>query len=457
MSGARVWALAVAALAAGLFGLGCTAECTVREDDGALPAPAFECPAGQLCYRGRCHPSCNAGREGVQRCDRDDDCAAPRPFCNLDTGFCSGCSDGESCVPTLNICRPVSAPPRVPTPERPEDNDFVPDGPLDASLPDGSGLVRFPDVGAPVALEAATIAVHFEFARESSIPDELACAAPPPPAEIARAQVSVRAWDVADVDRPPDASWRADLAPVATEALAAPDLRDGQCEVRRIDTATTASPTDLGEIAFENTGDELRVLDDWTARFIEGAYALRVDDEPADPLAFVANPRFAEEVGQLQIFGFGRSGVTNGSFGAQLDLPFEFEPNCATLEALRDGLVVPPAPRADLVFGWRDPLNGTTGQVVYVRIDGSAFGHELVCEDSEASGASAIVVSAALLSRFRQLLDAAGAFSGGDRELRVELGRRNLRRLQIDPAPSQLIFATADVGLRFVDTVRFAR
>lgn len=454
--GLQMAPVALFALLGGLAPLSaCTEECTFDADENDEPIAAFECPAGDLCYRGQCFQACNPGRERVERCARNADCGGARPFCNESTGFCSACPGGETCVPTLAICRPVSEPPDVPIPERPEDNDFVPDGPLDAGLPDSSGLVRFPDAGEPTTgREAPTIALHLELARESRVPVNASCESPPDPASISEPRVSVRAWNVRGAPRPVDAIWRPDLSPAATETLASAELRDGQCEVRRIDTATV-SPTNVGDVTFENAGFGSAVLDDWTARFEGGGYVASPSTPPADPLTFVANPRFAEVVGQAQLFGLGRPEVTNGSFAAQLDLPFEFQPNCATLEALRDGLGVPADPTADLVFGWRDPLNGTTGQVAYVRIDASELGFELVCEETEASGTSAILVTASLLRGFRSRLADAGGFDGGERTLRFELGRRNLRRLQVDPAPGQRFFATAEVGLRFVQTITF--
>ena len=437
---------------AAMLATGCANECAFDEDDGDQPVAAFECPAGNLCYRGRCFEACNAGREGVDRCSTDADCSGARPNCNSETGTCSSCADGDSCVPTLGICRPVSSAPQVPVPELPDDNTFVPEGPLDASLPDG-GLVRFPDAGAPGPVqEAPTVAVHFEMAREVPIPSGATCARFPEPDARPEPRVAVRAWDVRRADRPVDASWRADLSPPATERVEDSLLRDGQCEIRRIETTTTATEIDVGDVAFEDPRENERVLDNWNVRFLAGAYeASPVDGDP-DPLVFVPNVRFAEEVGQLQLFGLGRSGVTNGSFGAELDLPFDFVPNCATIETLGEGFVVRPAPQPDLVVGWRDPLNGATGQTVYLSIDASARGFELVCEETESSGAANIVVSGRLLVEFAQALLRAGQLGPVD-TFRLEFGRRNLRRLQVDPAPSELFFATAEVGLQYVQTI----
>lgn len=440
------------AAALGIFAPACANECSFDDEDGDLPAAALECPAGNLCYRGSCFASCNAGREGVERCSSDDDCSGVRPVCNLTTGFCSSCERGEGCVPTLGICRPVSPAREVPVPPLPDDNDFVPDGPLDARLPDG-GLVRFTDAGeAPTPQGAATVAVHFEMAREVPIPDGARCVTFPEPAAEPRPRVAVRAWNVSSVDRDPGAVWRADLAPPGTESLASTELRDGQCEVRRIETATRAVNLNLGEVAFEDPRDNERVLDNWTARFTAGAYEALPNDGAADPRVFIPNVRFIAEIGQLQLFGLGRSGFTNGSFGAELDLPFELLPNCATVDTLGSDFRIGVSPQPVLVLGWLDPLNGTTGQEVYLRIDGTAAGLELVCEETESSGAANIVVSSSILTSFAAALEASGAVAPGD-VLDLEFGRRNLKRVQIDPAPGQLVFGTAEVSFRYVQSI----
>jgi hypothetical protein len=446
--------VAGALLGAVLLATGCANECSFDEDDGDQPIAAFECPAGNLCYRGRCFEACNAGREGVDRCSTDDDCAGARPNCDLTTGTCSSCIEGESCVPTLGICRPVASAPEVPVPELPDDNTFVPEGPLDASLPDG-GLVRFPDAGQPgPAQEAPTIAVHFEMAREIPIPDGATCARFPDPDARPEPRVAVRAWDVRRADRAPDATWRADLSPPATERVEDSVFRDEQCEIRRVETATTATEIDIGDVAFEDPRENERVLDNWNVRFLAGAYeASAVDGEP-NPLVFVPNVRFTEEVAQLQLFGLGRSGVTNGSFGAELDLPFDFVPNCATIETLGEGFVLGAGQPRDLVVGWRNPLNGATGQTVYLRIDASDRGFELICEETESSGAANIVLKHQLVAELITLL------RDGPVEVetfRLEFGRRNLRRFQVDPAPGELFFATAEVGLRYVQTITIDR
>jgi len=450
----RHWAWSLAA--SWCLATACSEECPFDEDEGDRPVAAIECPSGELCYRGTCVRACNAGREGLVRCRSDDDCSGARPFCGGPGDFCSACPGGERCVPTLDICRPVSAPRSIPIPERPEDNDFVPEGPLDAGLTDARGLVRFPDAGGDdPAAPAPTIAAHFEMAREMTAPSGGSCEDPPAPARSSAPFVTVLAWDVRGTVRPSAVSWRPDLVPAGTESLAAERLRDGQCEVRSIDTATVAA-VDLGEVAFEDAADAEVVLDDWSARFDGSAYDVRAFDGAPNPLVFVPNQRFAEPLGRVQIFGFGRDERTNGTFGAELDLPFDFRVDCATWDALSAGLEIPKTPQSDLVLGWRDPLNGATGQVVYARIDGSAFGYELVCEERESSGRADIVVTPAILTGFRGLLDASGAFEAGARALPFELGRRTARRVRVDPAPSEQIFATAEVALRYVASIRFA-
>ncbi len=446
------WPAFVVGIVAGWWvaGPGCADECAFDVDDGDVPIPAIECPAGELCYRGECFVACNAGREGLERCRRQDDCSGARPFCSDDTGFCSACPNGQGCVPTLDICRPVSSVPVIDIPERPEDNDFVPPGPLDAGLPDGSGLVRFPDLGDPDLGEfQATYALHVFMARQSEVPSTGTCAS----GDLSQtASVSVRAWDVRRTELGP-VNWRADFAPPRAEELADPALREGTCEIRLLRTSTGALSADIGTVVLEDPGANIAVLDNWVAEPASDRYDVRTADrEPPDPRVFVPN-RLFDDLGEVQIFGFGRPSVTNGSFGALLALPFEFEPSCQSYRELRDGFRVPAAPRADLVFGWKNPLNGTSGQFVYVTIDAAAFDHELVCEDSEASGASTIVITASLLEKFRNILGP--TFNASERRLRLRFGRRNLRRIQVNPATGESFFATAEVSLHVRSSVVF--
>lgn len=427
-------------------GAACSDECSVPEAEVGNPFPSFECGAGELCYLGTCLDACLAGLERTEECQRASDCDAARPFCVDD--FCSACESGFSCVPSLNLCRPITPVPELATPQRPSNPEDRPPGPLDASLPD-QGLSRYPDLGFDEVDEReVTWAVNFYLARETTFSGGT---------QTSTSIVRVDAWDTEGTG--PGRRWRPEFEPPRIETIARDEegieLRDLNCEIRVLNTPTVAiSRGDFGSVSYEDDTDDDRYLfTDYDLNFGAGTYRA-TPRGPTNPETFRSSIPLIDIQGQVALSGSGAGGVTLGPYSRTQHIPFRFELNEATIVEMRTGYVLPEDVGRDLVFGWRDPLvQGTLGgEVVFVQIDASDADdpHELTCQDGEGSDSTgSIVIRLGLLREFRRRV-------GSGREFPVRVGRRNTLELSIAPAPDERIQAVTTVSQHFRSTLRFS-
>ena len=444
------------AAAVALIQPGCTDNsCTPSSGDNNTPGPAFECAAGEVCYLGQCIKTCSAGAELVERCASDNDCSGSRPSCVRN--FCSSCSDDEACVPTLNICQPVSEVILPDAIDRPDLPQTVP-RPLDAGFAPG-GIAR-PGGDAGVAEQPedseVTRAAFVDIGRQVNLRSDPATESP---------VASVRVFDTA-IGAGNGLKWRVELDPPQVEVAfldpsepgAPQNTIDEFCELRMLQTATgttgaTATPADLGTIRVLNSADfPDSITPQLTARFSANSYVL--DEAPTDPsfLRFSVveptAPQFILVTGPTVSGVVARAWPEGSDFGHHV--PFELIPTDATRTAMQAGFQVADPATEDLAFRYDRIETGNDGfEAVYVRITGEQT--ELFCEQREGPGlGGAIFVRAAILDAFRL---AEGLNGPQTYNLYFERASREL--LQPVGAPGQLVLVSIRVRHTLRTTVTF--
>lgn len=440
-------------------GLGCNAEpCSPTSLDHNTPSPAIECAAGQLCYQGTCIDACNAGRERSDVCGADRDCPSARPMCNQ--GFCSACAPGETCVPTLNLCRFVI---RQPTPDPPPVPPVSnPKFPLDAGAIDGSaidpGLVLDTDAGQPTP-PAGQEVTHVLFVDVAQLENHLGAA------PWARSSVAVRAFNVSG--NGVDLRWRGDFDPPLIECRdndanhdgcgARRSQASGECVIRPLRTVTgPTAPTavNLGDVRIEDTIDRpssIRTPVELAYRATPAGYQVEPPTPlPDDLLVFSALPRDQHFV---LVTGKGSPGIVDPwpvgpNAGRGHHVPFRLRPSPETLQDhLARIPVITQARTENLIFRWTRIDSGTdTFERVHIRITGNE--HELSCLTPEGqNGADTIQVAAGLLNGFL------GLEGPGDYPLDFE--RSNTLRLLVHSAAGKLAEATVRVRHTFQSEITF--
>lgn len=421
--------LGVAAILVATLGPSCQAQqCATDPRNPNQPTADIACPAGEVCYLGRCALSCNAGseRQATQTCDADSDCSDPAlPFCV--NRFCSGCETGNVCVPQLNICAPVldqrsdggqSQPTgRVPTANSPLDG-----GQVDGSVFDRDLGTRV-DVALPTSHRAVIDVVQAERARTGD--------------RVARIDVS--ALDLGGVRETRS----------ATIAFQASDSGSYECDVRtRVRYDPQPRLADLGPIRLDDTSGESGFAGDvsYTASAMGGGYT--VDPMVPAELLVLSEGDPTRRYSAIQVFGRGNMAIPLGGFppsgSAEFPVPYRLVPGANdplgidTGAQLRAGYTVArPADR--LVFLWENNRDHGVRERVRVRIQGQT--HDLVC--SAEPDSERIDVFGRLLETFR---DANGFSAGTERTLSFE----RVVDTRLDTTVDRMAGVNVDVALNII-------
>lgn len=441
-------------------GLGCAAEpCSPTSLNDDVPSPAIECAAGKLCYQGSCIQSCNAGQERSERCNVDDDCPSARSICNQ--GFCSACEQEQRCVPTLNLCRPISlrptpAPPPMPTVSNPK---FPFDaGPLDGSAIDPGLLLEFDagDVNQPVGQEVT----HVVFVDVAQFENRLG-------APVASSLVNVHAFRVAG--NGVNLRWRGEFSPPLIECQDDDNNDDGcgarrsqasdECVIRPLRAVTASDGTvptslDLGGVRIDNSIDRPNSIRTPVEVSYQGASANYQVNQPVplpdDLLVFSELPQNQHFI---LIAGDGFSGIFEPwPVGPNADrghhVPFRLMPSLPTLQNnLERRPVVANPPLNNLLFQWTRIDSGTdTFEFVFVRITGNE--HEMSCLAVEGrNGADSIEIAAGLLASFRTL--------EGPGDYPMDFERSNTVKLLVNSEQDALVESSVRVRHTFQSEITF--
>ena len=418
-SGSRVarffsvrFAAPVAALVVAVAALaqpGCADKtCTPSDGDNTAPGPAFECAAGEVCYLGQCIRTCSAGAELSEDCSSDDDCSGARPNCVR--SFCSSCGESEACVPTLNICRPVT---EVILPEpltRPDQAPTVASRPLDAGFTPG-GVVRGErDAGLidqPEDVEVTRV-THVDLAREVDY-----TVSPP----VERPLASVRSFDTA-IGAGTGLTWRADVDPLRVE-IAFPDpsepgapqnTSEGDCDLRmlenRIGPLGAPTPADIGDIRMTNPTDfQNSITPELTATFSETQGGYEISPAVSMPSFLRFSTNAPSDPAFVFVSGTPLSGVVAQAWPEVADeghhVPFALVPSTETTSRLQAGYQIPNPANADLRFRYtRIETGNNSSESVIVRIVGERT--ELFCSQKEGRNEGGeLTVRASILDAFR--------------------------------------------------------
>lgn len=365
---------------------GCTGDACVGSGNRDVPSSTIECPAGDLCYHGQCFRGCNAGQALVS-CMNSDECDSTRPNCitNPQAGglYCSVCDEGEICVPSLNLCRPIneSVPPEeppVPSPDEPK-----PNYPLDASFTP-TGLEPSNEPKEPPAPPAVPVS-HTAFVDVAQQVDYRGAN----PQSVG--SIVVRAFDVRASSQI-GYRWYADRQPVQYTRGANTSTVVRECTLRRLEIpAIPPTPADIGAVRIE--GDEDlpgSLVGSYEAKFQGTSYQVtRTDTTPPTmtvPLNLMPLSEPSGRKYQLVITGAGLVGVTDGGWPSggesRFFTPFTLVPT-ADSQALTQPIVLDATPR-DLTFKWTPVETGVDENLqVAVRVFADQF--ELDCDVREST------------------------------------------------------------------------
>ena len=438
---------------------GCTEPCSPTSLDDDVPSPAIECAAGQLCYQGSCIDSCNAGQERSEDCNVDDDCPSARPICNR--SFCSACDEGQTCVPTLNLCRvvnlrPTPEPPPMPTISNPK---FPIDaGPLDGSAID-PGLSLEYDAGVanqPNDVEVTHV-IFVDIAQYERHLDGVVTQG---------SLATVRAFAVAG--NGVNLRWRSEFAPPLIECQDDDDNDDGcgtrqtlasdECIIQPLRTATIAAslptPIDLGDVRIEDTPNQPNSI----ATPIELSFQTNMGSyevERPNPLPdnLLVYSQLPSDQNYILVSGDGLSGLLSlWPIGENAErghhVPFRLVPSAATLQNnLERRPVITNPPNDNLLFQWTRIDSGTdTFEFVYVRITGNE--HELSCLAVEGqNGTDSIEIAAGLLAAFRSL--------EGPGDYPLDFERSNRVQLLVNSGENALVEPSVRVRHTFQSEITF--
>lgn len=338
---------------------GCGAEPCTPDRDSRKPRATVECPTGSLCYLGECVPACNAGAERFTMCTSDSDCSdSVRDRCV--NGYCSACPADRTCVPALNLCRPLIET----TPDgglydagRPAARTPLDGGGIDGSVfvNDGGPEEETPNQVPPSHVGQIDIAEIIRQGRRSST-------------------ISVYVYDVRNSGYTRSATVNVELNPQ-------------RCEVLTNEVFTGARQASIGDIRIE--GVDTRGLNGtYTAAFANGGY--EVTPRVLLPLLVFSSTTPRSTLSYVDVFSSGQQGVTTGSWPPEprdsRHVPYELKPGTATLNMLSAGITVQRPPMDRLIFTWARPSGDTTftGDQLVVRVKGPT--HELRCEADEFPG-----------------------------------------------------------------------
>ncbi|MCK6550874.1 hypothetical protein L6R52_33865 [Myxococcota bacterium] len=429
---------AVSATAAGLLLVASQPACSPKRCDYDTKSPetaviSIQCPSGDVCYQGDCRRACQPGREGAQECIDDRDCTDPAlPNCVsspiLGSSYCSVCETSDVCVPTLGVCQPVVD---VILPEPPSpDRTPPPPLPLDAGAVDGYVFPR-EDENEPPTPQAITHIGSVRLAELVDLTDGV---------RREGSYADIRFFDVR-------------TGTTTGEPVKVVEL--GQCEILLPTRYSVGVSADVGDIRVEDDEvSEGAITAELNATFDEqtGRYVVMPSPLPRPLLGLSVVPsdnRF------LSLFSPGLMGVTRPWPGQRLPyhVPFELEPDAATIALLSAAIVVADPPQ-DLRFQWTGiPRNvgAVGGEKVSFQISGGA--HVLRCSQTEGLPQSVdyIDVPAQILGDYRNLEMLA---PGDEREIVLE--RIFEQRLEVTPDSDTIVVdATLGISHSFLGTIRF--
>ena len=429
-------------------------SCTPSNGDDTEPGPAFECSAGEVCYLGKCLDTCSAGAELSEVCTSDDDCSGARPNCVR--ARCSACSELETCVPTLNVCQPVSdvIPPEELT--RPESGPQAVPRPLDAGFEPGGIRRPLRDAGVaeqPQDREVTRVAL-IELGREIDYGMS-------PPVEIP--VTIVRSFNT-QINAGTGLKWRLDATPPrveedfpdpAVDPTAPPGTVDDFCRVRKLEPGVgmageTPTPASLGDILMSNPTDfPNSITPELIARWngTNNRYDITPGALTPSFLTFSTTaPPPPDTNGPHFVFVSGGSvnSVVSASWPQTSDfghhVPFELVPTDGTRDAMLAQYQVANPAAQDLAFRYDRIESGNDSfESVLVRVIGSRT--ELVCDQQEgADRGGDIRVRAGILNAFRA---AEGITAATTYPLYFERASRKL--LQPSSPEDQLVLITVRI------------
>lgn len=449
---------------------GCTDQpCTIDELRPNTPTTTFECASGDVCYQGQCIKACSAGQERSQECDADSQCSGALGQC-VD-GFCSACAQGEYCVPTLDICRPVEELNRPDEPTPPD--SLVGRRPVDGGMPSG-GIQRIADAGVmgPVMEAEVTHAAYIDISETRNVLGGSATLQP----GVMITSFNVDGLDVGGL------RWRADLLDAnqlpriqcededenRDGCDARSEFASGDCTLRPLrsvmDPEPTPTPASLGEILitdhpdFPNSlipGDNVETSE-LRATFSGAGYQLS-SQTPLPGAGLLAFSEMGFNQRFLQVTGTGADGVTASAWpnppGGNVDdvllhVPYRLEPTAETLSQLQAPIVVGNPVAADLLFQW-DRIDSGTNSFERVVVRVPAGDHELYCSAVEGqNGSDSIIIRADILNEMRM--------RAGDGDYDLYFERTSIQRPQVNPAVEADAGAvtSVDVTIRIRHTLR---
>lgn len=435
---------------------GCTEDvCSPSDGDNSTPGPAFECATGEVCYLGRCLSTCNAGAELAEQCTSDSDCGGARPNCVRT--FCSACVDVETCVPTLDVCRPVT---EVSLPELRTRPDLPPavDRPLDAGFTPG-GVLR-PNRDAGVAVQPVdrevTRAALIDLGREVDYTRR-------PPVEEPIAQI--RSFDTA-IGAGAGLTWRVDVDPPRVQVEfdpqapdAPPIVAEGFCELRQLQTITTTTstptPSSIGKISMVNPADfPGSISPELSGSFVRSLDGYEITPAPPGPSFLTFSVEDPVEPHFVFVSGLRESNIVDDEWPQTADfghhIPFELVPLPATRDELQAGFQVANPADQDLVFLYNRIETGNDSfEAVFIRVSGERT--ELFCEQLEGpNDGGLITIRASLLDAFRI---AEGLTTPRTYDLYFERASREL--LNPPAAPGQVVLITVRIRHSLRTTIRF--
>ncbi len=415
------------------------------------PIAAFECAADQLCYRGTCAKACNAGQESLEECASDSDCSGARPFCINDR--CSSCTEGETCIAKLDVCRPVTDIPLPEVPDKPVAGTPLPPQPRDAGIL-STGFKRLVDAG--IMVVPVRPITHAALIDVAQVDVRTGVTQP-------GGSVSVRAVNL-EGNGTELRSWRLDLNDVAWVSNVEP-LDNTNCEIRTFtSTGVQVVPANFGEVLIDDPGStgSLNVAEGITFGYnsMTGRYINQTGNLPSQLLNYstLANnmnstsmPRF------IHVTSDGDGSTTTGSWPETQGntnghhVPFELIPAPITDTILQNRIVVDAGVGRDYTFRWNRINTGeVAGETVVLRITTQAG--ELFCEYFEGPGeAEQFSLLAGVLSNFRDNL---GIQRGEVFPLVFE--RVTAKRLQVVPANNQQnLYVIVKVRHSIVSEIQF--
>ncbi|MEE2901523.1 MAG: EB domain-containing protein [Myxococcota bacterium] len=348
----------------------CKSEvCSTENIDETRPTRDVSCPNGTVCYGGECITACNAGSERFVRCENASECVnSARPFC--ENGFCSACDDGTYCVPSLNICAPVTLSVNdfgEPTgKETPTANSPLDAGPIDGAMFSDDAGVIIPIGRKPTHQATLSVTQRTIYQQGNTVTDS---------------NIDVQVQNIEN-------------ATIVQSATVAPSFvaTDFSCDLLSTEQLVgTSSPADIGRIGvgngFEATGFKGNDTA-FVAQFLGGSYQILPPIIPADLLNFSTTE--PETLSYLLFTVEGNPNLGLSMFPisgeALLHVPYELLPGknaeIDTPANLRSGFQSSLAEPQKVVLLWNAARN-ITGSRILVRIVGAST--EIRCVATEQS------------------------------------------------------------------------